>query len=159
MLVSSFLEIFQLPYLLHISNACINTLYLLHESIYYNCYINLIHTSNQYLCRFHVEVYLLHISIYCTCYINLILHASIHYTHSMYQSIIPITWIDKKNQKCMTSSSSSLLPSGLIGTASFTWKNNSHLVYWLFEETCFVKVVSSNPSTVFWMDIFYINLL
>ena len=33
------------------------------------------------------------------------------------------------------------------------------LVKWLWEETHVPKIVSSNPSTVYWMDIFQIYLL
>ena len=33
------------------------------------------------------------------------------------------------------------------------------LVQWLWEETHTLKVVGSNPGTVFWMGIFHINLL
>ena len=35
---------------------------------------------------------------------------------------------------------------------------NSALVYWLWDETHVLKVVDSNPSTIYWMDIF-INLI
>ena len=33
------------------------------------------------------------------------------------------------------------------------------VVYWLWEETHVPKVVGSNPSTIYWMDIFHIYLL
>ena len=33
------------------------------------------------------------------------------------------------------------------------------LVYWLWEETHVLKVVGSNPSPVYWMDIFHIYLM
>ena len=32
------------------------------------------------------------------------------------------------------------------------------LVWWLWEETHVSKVVSSNPDTIYWMDIFYIHI-
>ena len=33
------------------------------------------------------------------------------------------------------------------------------LVLWLWEETHIPKVMGSNPGTVYWMNIFHINLL
>ena len=37
------------------------------------------------------------------------------------------------------------------------WWRTGALVQWLKEETHFQKVMSSNPSTRYWMDIFHIN--
>ena len=33
------------------------------------------------------------------------------------------------------------------------------LVWWLWAETHVLKIVGSNPSTIYWMDIFHIILL
>ena len=48
---------------------------------------------------------------------------------------------------------------------SYQWKftlnyfNNLKLVWWLWEETHVPKVMVLNPSTVYWMDMFQIDLL
>ena len=51
---------------------------------------------------------------------------------------------------------------GLAGLDQFT--NNcpiwaGALVKWLWEETHVLKVMSSNPVTIYWTDIFHIYLL
>ena len=47
--------------------------------------------------------------------------------------------------------------SAFMITNYYTWAGV--LVKWLWEETHLLKVVGSNPGTVYWMDIFHIYLL
>ena len=55
------------------------------------------------------------------------------------------------------------IPTNLIRTLSISYKLSmawaGALVEWLWEETHMMKVVGSNPSAIYWMDIFHINLL
>ena len=42
------------------------------------------------------------------------------------------------------------------------WKHNTSkeaLVWWLWEETQVLKVVGSNPITIYWMDIFHVDFV